>query len=1544
MSHEQSETIQLPNGEWANVYGRRTKLAGQRLPGTPTYPTVESAVSAARKRSEEYDPGLAAHLRDYPEGSQDMPEGSARRASVRTLLSDQAFKALPATDRQIIFDHVKSQDTEFQALPDTDQALISGQAFGESPARPAVTSSPFLEGLKRGASRTGELLAERFQGQGQNIGDIAKAIGSRWAGRPAQLPGSNVVEKALNLARVPLAPVETALHPLGAAIQTATEEVTRPFGVAPETARTASGLIELLASLGLSFTPTGTSAAAKAFQKFGLGRPDAAQRAKALQDAMQAEFPIRAPADIPLTFGDQIESGMLTNPQADDNLRAMFNVLSQGGKTPKVDKVFKKLSNLRQPGDVVARQDLGNLSRAASPSVEEISQQELATLQRLLNLTPPEGVPTSGTRVPGGPPLIFDVPPYQTEEQAIREAVATAEGRLPVPPGSGIRKGGPPVDPTATGYPHTQPPPTSQLPPELLAVSKGEAPAFLIPPAGEGTVPTVGEQALAGQDIPALARGLKLALFTGEDGTRVLYRAKTVPRATLTALDKEGRLAEIVNGPGTSPKPAAPTTAVTARIPEGTEIRTVLTNTPETTASAIKAQPAGTTIEVTPASEVGSVIQERMQGLRNTIEDARSSVPTGKQFYRDQEGNITKTGNAGALFPRFYELFPELRDLDPKITPKQLVAAIDKDKGNKVYKEIKALIGEQIEKERINPSAVAERPSDWADFERFSQAFDEVANAPDVKPTVTPPVGVQPRLLDTKATMPPTPLQAKAPQVEHGDLLAGFKKAEPEPPKLPLGEEPTGTVEMGMGLPVHKLGRAVKHMVQGFDDDTLPVRWFQSGRVQLNRLAPGLKIGDKIEAAKTEYRALQGTSQQQIDQSGMNTLSRPELMNMMQAQEGRAQPVDAKVARAVQTINQEREMYSRALQEVGAKVMVTKPYTDKATGAVGRMRFWKPYEPRQNYVPHLPDNREMVKYSPDDLAQRVQRFNRQLSAEDSRHVADLLLARAKGEPIPRTVPDQIIEWTGHGQPKSAHLFQRIGLVLPDEVRLLPNEAWPAYFQSTSREIALARQIGPADRDIEALRKAVAARPTDAALEALDTWDYWRGNQVKSPSGRFMDKLIAFGRNLTTARFMGPTTAIKQGSQSIPVFADTSVKNFVKAFGQSFRKSTKEEAARAGAHIDDLMQELTAEHLALSEAMHPAQSGLDKAVLVSERGAGAVSKVSGITTHDRFWRTVGFKATQQDLHDAIAAAKTGNAKALSLLKEHNLTPTSTPTDIDHAAAAFSAKVNLQSDPISLPAFIYKMPMFRLATHLSRFAIGQQQRMVRDFAIPLVKAGMNHDWSAFQRHALRIGKLVAGGVVGGEVLGDVLRTIAGRPDDRPGGTPKEFFNDLARGDAPGKIILQRIGDNILFASFLGYMQMAKEALYDPTTSDAKSLRVASMLLGPVGSSLVEGATRAGQLLTADTEPGPKSGKSEMDRAKTDALRTAIGSLTGVGRTVTQWTFPHTQGADKRRAEAAIARARNRGDRQEELDWKRWYQERQHERISPAALRKAMQEYTQ
>ena len=55
MSHEQSETIQRQDGRWINVYGKGLPKAGQPLPDSGDFSTVDEAVQSAVARSKSFD-------------------------------------------------------------------------------------------------------------------------------------------------------------------------------------------------------------------------------------------------------------------------------------------------------------------------------------------------------------------------------------------------------------------------------------------------------------------------------------------------------------------------------------------------------------------------------------------------------------------------------------------------------------------------------------------------------------------------------------------------------------------------------------------------------------------------------------------------------------------------------------------------------------------------------------------------------------------------------------------------------------------------------------------------------------------------------------------------------------------------------------------------------------------------------------------------------------------------------------------------------------------------------------------------------------------------------------------------------------------------------------------------------------------------------------------------------------------------------------------------------------------------------------------------
>lgn len=179
----------------------------------------------------------------------------------------------------------------------------------------------------------------------------------------------------------------------------------------------------------------------------------------------------------------------------------------------------------------------------------------------------------------------------------------------PTDAASGVRKPRSPL--TASGSTRVD----SDLPHELKAVRDGQAPAWFLPNLEEGTIPTKGEAWFRKQtgDKVAEALGPDVRILQTKEGT-VIFNPQLVTTEQLKTLEAEGRTTDIVNGNRTSPKPENPTTAVVARDPQGVEVRTVLTDSPEKTAEVVSYQQSqGLTTEVIPVEgeKATAVLTER---------------------------------------------------------------------------------------------------------------------------------------------------------------------------------------------------------------------------------------------------------------------------------------------------------------------------------------------------------------------------------------------------------------------------------------------------------------------------------------------------------------------------------------------------------------------------------------------------------------------------------------------------------------------------------------------------------------------------------------------------------------------------------------------------------------------------------------------------------------------------------------------------------------------------------------------------------------------
>ena len=386
MPHEQSETIQRPDKQWVNVYGRRTKQAGQQLPGTPSYSTVDEAVTAAKARSKAYDPGLAAHLREYPSGTEDLPEGFV-----------------------------------LESGPGENDDLPPGFVEVSPPPVSSSTASPSF--LSKVVSGTGK----RWKQRGTNLIDVLGAAVPTWDEKGIHrrpLPGDTRVEKLGSV----MSAIDTLLGggilSLGGAVS---EAISERAGLSPERAQQHGDISELLGGLALGGTGFFKTAPSK-LHKVGIGRPtdEAAAMARVAADVKGRPY-----TGFPLTTSERL-AGEYGDAFPRELSRELFiTPAKKAGKAKKPTGVWKTLSDKTSPGveglENQSAQDLiATLSRTANPSIEEIAAAELLTTKRGINLLPPEGVPLGpGTRATGKTTL-FDVPPYRTSEEITAAELAAA--------------------------------------------------------------------------------------------------------------------------------------------------------------------------------------------------------------------------------------------------------------------------------------------------------------------------------------------------------------------------------------------------------------------------------------------------------------------------------------------------------------------------------------------------------------------------------------------------------------------------------------------------------------------------------------------------------------------------------------------------------------------------------------------------------------------------------------------------------------------------------------------------------------------------------------------------------------------------------------------------------------------------------------------------------------------------------------------------------------------------------------------------------------
>lgn len=232
MSHEVSETIERHDGRWVNVYGKGLPKAGQQLPGTSDFGSVDEAVTAAKSRSESFNHGPSA----------DEIEQS--------LNGDMRYQMLTGTDRVLkrkqVYDKLGVEPPTSISSPGKKELNEDGPVHKY--VRPALELGGMMAGGVAGAPlgpvgavgggalgyAGGDALAsliERIAGERPPIQSVEQAIGEtgRSIGTGAALEmGAGIVGKAVGtVASKALAPFRSQYEGEGKAL----DELARSKGI-----------------------------------------------------------------------------------------------------------------------------------------------------------------------------------------------------------------------------------------------------------------------------------------------------------------------------------------------------------------------------------------------------------------------------------------------------------------------------------------------------------------------------------------------------------------------------------------------------------------------------------------------------------------------------------------------------------------------------------------------------------------------------------------------------------------------------------------------------------------------------------------------------------------------------------------------------------------------------------------------------------------------------------------------------------------------------------------------------------------------------------------------------------------------------------------------------------------------------------------------------------------------------------------------------------------------------------------------------------------
>lgn len=440
MSHEQSESIQRPDGKWINVYGRALPKAGQQLPGTPTYDTVDDAVSAAKARSASFDESHDDSPVNTPEVTVRPDPNDPNRG-----VTDPLKRRTELVGEGEAFAELERRAKDGGLSPRAQEALAElkrRKGIPDAPAAATPEPVPQAEGLVNrtvGLAATGfnkglagwvDLVNEGLKGMGLPMSD-EPFMGSAFVDKylaGAQFQPQNVMERVLQRAglevgaNVPMLAGAGAVGAAGAATKAAGAEQTLtgtsqldaiknlPAAITQQLAEVSPTKLAALESMLAAGAGTGAEIVHELF-------PEGGKLGEFVGEVIGGFAPsvaigmIRKAKNAAHSLG-RVVLGMETD---DETKRRVGKTLADAATPEQIDQGVKQAETLRQEvtpnapdgqglqlsaGSAIKGGSVSTTERAeakASPKIgaklKDQRDQNIAAVQEYFNATEPEGNP-----------------------------------------------------------------------------------------------------------------------------------------------------------------------------------------------------------------------------------------------------------------------------------------------------------------------------------------------------------------------------------------------------------------------------------------------------------------------------------------------------------------------------------------------------------------------------------------------------------------------------------------------------------------------------------------------------------------------------------------------------------------------------------------------------------------------------------------------------------------------------------------------------------------------------------------------------------------------------------------------------------------------------------------------------------------------------------------------------------------------------------------------------------------------------------------------